>query len=218
MNPKCNLVSGEPPIRIIETAGKPLEQTLVDTNQFNSNQCKDGKCLVNSSSDSNNNCRRNGVCYKFTCLVCLAAGKEGDLATCYFGESGKNMHCRSRKHVSKFNSKSVKYKKNLHMFKHLVSKHGGRDPNRSFYEYFKVEIMKAFRKPFTRCDEEGTLIANHQGETLNSKSEWHQAKVIRTNTLVVQGGAEVRRVQGGGQGGGRGGQGGRAGRGGGGQG
>ena len=46
------------------------------------------------------------------------------------------------------------------------------------------------------------MIANHQGEILNSKSERHQAKVIRTSTLMVQEGADVGRVRGGGQGGG----------------
>ena len=56
---------------------------------------------------------------------------------------------------------------------------------------FRIEILKAYNKPFTKCVEEGTLIANHQGELLNSKSEWHQAKVIRTTLTVVQGGAEV---------------------------
>ena len=45
--------------------------------------------------------------------------------------------------------------------------------------------------------EEGTLIANHQGEVLNSKSEWHQAKVVRTSTRVVQGGADSVRELGG---------------------
>ena len=39
--------------------------------------------------------------------------------------------------------------------------------------------------------EEGTYITSHKGELLNSKSEWHQAKVVRTRTQVVQGGAEV---------------------------
>ena len=65
--------------------------------------------------------------------------------------------------------------------------------------------MKAYRKPFTKCVEEGIYIANHQGEILNSKSEWHQAKIIRTTTKVVQGGAEVGKEQGsGGQGAGQG--------------
>ena len=34
-------------------------------------------------------------------------------------------------------------------------------------------------------------IANHKGEILNSKSEWHQAKVVRVTSNVVQGGADV---------------------------
>ena len=59
--------------------------------------------------------------------------------------------------------------------------------------------------------EEGTYISSHKGELLNSKSEWHQAKIIRTTTRVVQGGAESLRQGGGGAvGGGGGPQGGRA--------
>ena len=46
------------------------------------------------------------------------------------------------------------------------------------------------------CVEEGTYISSHKGELLNSKSEWHQAKLIRTTTRVVQGGAESLRQQG----------------------
>ena len=45
------------------------------------------------------------------------------------------------------------------------------------------------------CVEEGTYISSHKGELLNSKSEWHQAKLIRTTTAVVQGGADVLRQQ-----------------------
>ena len=52
------------------------------------------------------------------------------------------------------------------------------------------------------CVEEGTFISSHKGELLNSKSEWHQAKVIRTTTRVVQGGADTVRQLGGGRGGG----------------
>ena len=62
------------------------------------------------------------------------------------------------------------------------------------------------------CVEEGTFISSHKGELLNSKSEWHQAKVIRTTTRVVQGGADTVRQLGGGRGG-RGGRGGGRGRG-----
>ena len=66
-----------------------------------------------------------------------------------------------------------------------------RDPEKKFSDYFEVEILKAYKKPFTRLVEEGTYISSHGGELLNSKSEWHQAKVIRTTVRVAQGGAEI---------------------------
>ena len=112
-------------------------------------------------------------------------------SACYYGESGKNMHCRSKEHVSKFNSKSEKTRSESPFYKHLLNTHGGKDDEKEFSEYFEVQILKAYQKPFTRLVEEGTYITSHKGELLNSKSEWHQAKVVRTRTQVVQGGAEV---------------------------
>ena len=41
------------------------------------------------------------------------------------------------------------------------------------------------QKPFTMLVEEGTFISNHKGELLNSKNEWHQAKIIRTTTKIL---------------------------------
>ena len=81
-----------------------------------------------------------------------------------------------------------------------MNSHGGKDADKNFSDYFEVQILKAFRKPFTRLVEEGTLISNHEGELLNSKNEWHQAKIVRTTTKVIQGGAEL--LQQGGRGGG----------------
>ena len=36
--------------------------------------------------------------------------------------------------------------------------------------------MHVYKKPFTRLVEEGTYITSHEGELLNSKNEWHQAR------------------------------------------
>ena len=83
------------PIKIIETAGLTLEQTLVNTNPFGGNLCKDPKCLPSKDPMNKINCRRNTVCYRVTCLLCLRAGFPAvrecyDNAACYFGQSGKN--------------------------------------------------------------------------------------------------------------------------------
>ena len=49
-----------------------------------------------------------------------------------------------------------------------------------FGDLFEIKIIKAYKKPFTRNVEEGTFTANHDGEILNSKSEWHQPQIVRT--------------------------------------
>ena len=84
------------------------------------------------------------------CLFCLAARKEGDLAACYFGESGKNMHCRCKEHISKFNSKSAKVQSKSSFVKHLVSKHGGRDRNRSLMNILNLKYWKLLQDVLRR--------------------------------------------------------------------
>ena len=122
-------------------------------------------------------------------------------ATCY-DQSGKNVDCSYKEHVSKLNSKTAKTREESAFYKHLMKAHGGNDEDKEFDDYFEMKILKAYKKLITMCVEEGTYIANHQGEILNSKSEWHQPKLIRTRTTVEQGGAGGGRV-GGGQGVGR---------------
>ena len=83
-----------------------------------------------------------------------------------------------------------------------MNSHGGMSDGKKFSDYFEIQILKAYKKPFTMLVEEGTFISNHKGELLNSKSEWHQAKIIRTTTQVIQGGADLLRQQQGGRRGG----------------
>ena len=113
--------------------------------------------------------------------------------------------------MSKFNSKSEKVRSESAFYKHLLNTHSGKADDKEFSDYFEIQILKSYKKPFTRLVEEGTFIASHNGELLNSKSEWHQAKVVRTIAQVIQGGADVVRSQqvggrGGHEGGGRPGQ------------
>ena len=77
------------PIRIIETAGKTLEQTLVKTDPIGGNTCYDKNCFTNSNSSTKISCRRDCICYQITCLLCQEAGRKGENSTRYLGESGK---------------------------------------------------------------------------------------------------------------------------------
>ena len=59
-------------------------------------------------------------------------------------------------------------------------------------EFFEVNILKAYQKVLTRLVDEGTNLSAHNGPILNSKTEWHQPKIIRN--IIIQGGAETVRV------------------------
>ena len=64
------------PIKIIETAGRTLEQTLVNNDPFEGNACNDPKCVPSRDPKNKINCRRNTVCYRVTCRLCLRAGQR----------------------------------------------------------------------------------------------------------------------------------------------
>ena len=168
------------PIRIIETSGKTLESVLVKADPFQGNNCLDPKCLPNKNVKNKISCRRNNIGYRIPCKLCPAS---------YLGESGENMHTRAKSHLSKFYSKTKHIRESSAFYKHISNKHGGVQDGSTFEDYFDIFIVKAYRKPITRIIEEGVFIINHEGEILNSKTEWHQPKIICTT--ILQGGAEM---------------------------
>ena len=125
--------------------------------------------------------------YRIPCKLCLRDGGSGEAV--YIGETGENMHTRMKSHLSKFNSKKPHIRESSAFYKHLENKHGGSTLGSTFGDYFSVEIVKAYNKPMTRQTEEGTFMINVKGELLNSKTEWHQPKLIRTT--IYTGGAEL---------------------------
>ena len=88
-----------------------------------------------------------------------------------------------------FNSKKLDMREGSAFYKHLKNKHEGLSEGLTFGDYFTVQIVKAYNKPMTRQTEEGTFMINVKGELLNSKTEWHQPKLIRTT--IHTGGAEL---------------------------
>ena len=170
------------PIKIIETAGKPLERILVKTDPFNGNGCSDLKGIPNRNPKNTISCRRNNVGYELKCKLCPA--------TSYFGETGQNMHTRMKKHESKWRSKSLEIRKGSAFYVHMKNDHDDVDiSGKDIDEYFEVTILKAYQKVLTRLVDEGTNLTKHKGSILNSKTEWHQPKIVRN--VIIQGGAEA---------------------------
>ena len=148
-------------------AGRTMEQTLVKSDPFNGNKCTDKKCIPSKVGNTKRNCRRNCICYKISCKLCLRDGRSRVVSATYIGVSGGNMHCRAKEYLSKFNCGVEHIRKESAFFKHLVNTYRGRDQSKEFPDYFEIEIMKAYSKSFTKCGEEGTYIANPKGEVLN---------------------------------------------------
>ena len=113
------------------------------------------------------NCRRNCICYKISCKLCLRDGRSKVVSATYVGESRENMHCRAEEHLSKFNSGVERIKKETAFLKPLENTYRGRDKSKEFHDNFEIEIMKAYSKSFIKCVEEGTYIANPKGDVLN---------------------------------------------------
>ena len=92
--------------------------------------------------------------------------------------------------MSKFNSKQDRIKMESAFIKHLINKHEEVDINNvNFEDMYSVKVVRAYSKVLTRCVDEGTFIAEHKGELLNSKSEWRQPRIIRN--VIQSGGAEM---------------------------
>ena len=180
------------PIRIIEGAGNTVERVLVKTDPFNGNQCNDAKCLPNKSETSKISCRKNNICYEIKCKFCPRAGNSSsEEPDTYFGETARNFHTRMKEHLTIFNSKQNKTKEGSAFYKHMVTKHNEEElQGKPFEQLFEVKVLKSYQKVFTRVVEEGTFMVSHKGSIMNSKSEWHQPKIIRTT--ILQGGAETR--------------------------
>ena len=132
--------------------------------------------------------------YELRCKICPWAGGQGPQPeqdpACYFGETGQNMHTRIKVHESKFKSKLLRICEGSAFYIHMMNKHSDVEiEGKSLDPFFEVNILKAYQKVLTRLVDEGTNLISHDGPILNSKTEWHQPKIIRN--IIIQGGAET---------------------------
>ena len=175
-------------IKIIESAGNPLERMLVNVDPYDGNKCEDKECVLSENPQNKINFRKNNVGYQMECKLCLKDGISSP--TTYFGETGRNGHTRMKEHISKFNSKKDHIKKDSAFIKHLINKHKEVNIDKvKLKDVYDVRVIRAYRKVFTRGVDEGTNIGAHKGDLLNSKSEWRQPSIIRN--VIVSGGADV---------------------------
>ena len=150
------------PIKIIETAGKPLERILVKTDPFSGNGCSDPKCIPNRNPKNRISCRRNNVGYELKCKLCPG--------TSYFGETGQNMHTCMKKHESKWRSKSLEIRKGSAFYVYMKNDHDDVDiSGKDIDEFFEVTIIKAYQKVLTRLVDKGTNLTKTKAASWTQK-------------------------------------------------
>ena len=92
-------------------------------------------------------------------------------------------------HELKFRSKLLHIRQGSAFYIHMVNEH--KDIcliGQPIDKFFEVNTLKAYQSILTRLVDGGTHIRKYQGPILNSKSEWHQPKIIRN--VIIQGGSE----------------------------
>ena len=95
-----------------------------------------------------------------------------------------------KRHESKFRSKLLHIREGSAFYIHMINEH--EDVclvNEPIDKFFEVNVLKAYQSILTRLVDEGTNIRKYRGPILNSKSEWHQPKIIRN--VIIQGGADT---------------------------
>ena len=104
--------------------------------------------------------------YSITCETCL---KDG-VSTIYEGETGRNAFTRGNEHQQGLQQKSEKSA----LWKHCVSQQASQE------EEFSMKIIQSHSSCLSRQVHEAVRISRTDAEfILNSKSEFHQAPLVR---------------------------------------
>ena len=140
----------------------------MNTDSFGGYQCTDEKFEPIKNPKNKISCRRNCICYRVTCILCLEAGRLADVTHDLATMVSQQNTCTVERKNTSLDSKSGKIRAESAFFKHPMSCHGGKSA-KSFSDYLEIQIMMAYKIPFTMLVEEGMQISTHK--LLNSKSE-----------------------------------------------
>ena len=119
-------------------------------------------------------CERNSVGYRITCASCQEDGKSA----IYDGESGRNAYSRGLEHSNALRLEV----EDSPLWKHCQLEHGG--VKQTFY----MEALRNFSSCLQRQVNEAVRITSSKADfIMNSKSEFHQAPIVR---VIVAAGLE----------------------------
>ena len=176
-------------VKVVERAGKAVKSDA-KSEPLRNKSCGRDNCMC-CSSGNEGGCETNSIAYKIECQGCLAAGKSAE----YEGESARNGFSRGLEHQDSLR----KEREDSPLWKHCQLVHNGEK------QTFSMSVVGSFQSCLERQINEAVRISSNTADhILNSKSEFHQAPIVRvvtTNGLQTEQGEEEVVVRG--RGGGR---------------
>ena len=163
--------------KIVEQSGMTVRNTLAKSYPWEPSCCDDPLCFPCSSSSLGGStgikvsCRRPGIGYKITCLLC----KEDEVLALYHGESGRNLYTKGKEHLKELSSGITT---NCLVIHNNVHHNGSREV------HFKMEATGTFLRAMDRQLDESLRMKYSTKDTnilLNSGSEWRSDPVPRAN-------------------------------------
>ena len=150
-------------VAVQERAGDSIKH-VAKAEPLRSQLCGRDDCFPCTSGGGK--CEKNGAGYRIVCITCQVAGK----VTEYEGETGRNGYTRGIEHLA---AMRLEDDENA-LWKHCQIDHDGRTAE------FSMTVLRSHRTPLVRQVNEAVRIVISKAECImNSKSEWHQAPLVR---------------------------------------
>ena len=128
-------------------------------------ECGRNECLCCSKGNPGG-CEKNSSSYRIVCLGC----KNKNIETHYEGETGRNAFARGLEHQNDLKN----CKEDSPLWKHCQLQHGGEK------QEFSMKALGSFKSCMKRQVNEGVrILASQATYVMNSKSEYHQAPIVR---------------------------------------
>ena len=172
MKEACTKFEEETGIRVAvrERAGRKVKSDC-KAEPLRALHCGRADCFCCSTGNPGG-CERNSVGYRMSCDTCLLAG----VLALYDGETGRNAYARGGEHQGDLRHE----REESPLWKHCQLVHGGEA------QPFSMKVLRSFQSCLERQVNEAVRISNTEAEhILNSRSEFHQAPIIRQ--VVVHG-------------------------------
>ena len=153
----------------VEKGGCMLKRRLQRSSIRRDKKCGEKDCAACATADRKgkreSRCREENVCYAVYCSECKEKGKR----SVYYGETGRNVYCRSKEHMKKYEKKDEESV----FWEHIEKEHGKeRDEKVSYCEDWDYEVIGSFRgDSLMRRINEAVCIRREEKESLLNRQE-----------------------------------------------